>query len=159
MKFLPIENITLKTHLNEEEIIRRLSDHIEPVKIFRSGFFYIKSKKPYEGKIIGKSFKIRKITNVNVLFDLLLIGDIDGSTISLRMRMSIKSIISHCLSLGLVGAPFIVILIKTFSDSEFIPLVLFFFGMLLGVYLLIIAGFNVAKKILLKDLQEFLKQK
>ncbi|MCD6068554.1 MAG: hypothetical protein K0S33_3380 [Bacteroidetes bacterium] len=37
MKFLPIENLTFKTRLKEDEVVKRLEEIIEPEKTFRSG--------------------------------------------------------------------------------------------------------------------------
>lgn len=53
MRFLPTENITYTTRLQEEEIVKRLSDIIEPKKTFRLGIFSSGPIKPYEGQISG----------------------------------------------------------------------------------------------------------
>jgi hypothetical protein len=68
MKFLPTEyNITYKTRLKEEEIIRRLSDYVEPENTFRWYFSYRRmiftsdSTKSYVGQINGQTFYIKRI--------------------------------------------------------------------------------------------------
>ena len=60
MKFLPFENITFKTILNEDEITNRLKNFIESEKFFRGGLCSCDSVKQYEGVIKNKTFKIKE---------------------------------------------------------------------------------------------------
>ncbi|MEN7550521.1 hypothetical protein AAG747_21555 [Rapidithrix thailandica] len=62
MKYLPFENITYKTKLDSEEIQNRITEIIEPEKIFRkTGFWGSSNYKPYEGRVDGTSFTITRI--------------------------------------------------------------------------------------------------
>ena len=62
MKYLPFENITYKTKLEPEEILKRLRNHLEPKKMFRKrGIFKKETYKAYEGTIDGSTFSINRI--------------------------------------------------------------------------------------------------
>ncbi len=65
MSFFPLENITYKTKLKEDEIIKRLSNFVEP-RTFLFGAFATNSTKPYEGQISGQSFNIKRIINYQI---------------------------------------------------------------------------------------------
>lgn len=57
MKYLPFERITYRTHLSEQEVLKRLSGFVEPKK-FGLGKNYIKE---YEGSVNENSFEISKV--------------------------------------------------------------------------------------------------
>lgn len=101
MKFLPTENITYKTRLKEDEIIRRLSDCIEPEKTFRFGIFSSGSTKSYEGKINGQTFNIKRIISYRNSFLPRINGvierDFDGLTIKVKMRLHTFVIVFLCI--------------------------------------------------------------
>ena len=64
MKYLPFENITYKSRLHSEEILKKIDEIIEPKKTFRiSGVFGNNNHKPYEGNIVGNSFNITRLIN------------------------------------------------------------------------------------------------
>lgn len=157
MKFLPTENITYKTRLKEDEIIRRLSDCIEPEKIFRLGILSSGSTKSYEGQINGQTFSIKRIISYRNSFLPRINGvierDFDGLTIKVKMRLHIFVIVFLCIWFGLVGLACIAFLTQTLSSSEINPAALIPFGMLLFAYLLTMGGFKFESNKSKKDLQ------
>ena len=108
MKFLPIENIVYKTSLTEEEVIKRLSDNVEP-----ESWRYTGIRKPYEGKIIGQKFEINKVIRIRFLEPALplisgsVISEFDGLTIiKVKMQLYIPAILFlwiFCGGMGLAG--------------------------------------------------------
>ena len=158
MKFLPTENITYKTRLNEDEIIRRLSDHIEPEKTFRFGIFSSDSPISYEGQINGQTFNIRRITRYQNSFLPRIYGvlerDSDGLTIKVKMRLHIVIIVFLCIWCIGVGVVFITFLTQDLNRHENNPETLIPIGMLLFAYLVTMGGFkfesNKSKNDLLK---------
>jgi len=63
MKYLPFENITYRSNLDSEEIIKRVEEIIEPKRTFRITWtFGGGNHKPYEGEIRGTSFHMNRIT-------------------------------------------------------------------------------------------------
>ena len=57
MKYLPFEHIIYRTNLPEQEVIQRLSDHVQPKKWgFRNN-----RTKDYEGFVEGDRFEINRI--------------------------------------------------------------------------------------------------
>lgn len=157
MKFLPIENITYKTKLKEAEIFGRLSDLIEPEKTFRLGFFSSGPTKPYEGRINGSTFDIRRIISYRNSFLPRINGiiekDYDGINIKVKMRLHIVVIIFLCFWCGGVGLACIAVLTQFFGQSDFNPATLIPFGMLLFVYVLTMAAFKYESNKSKKDLQ------
>lgn len=157
MRFLPVENITYKTQLKEEEIIRRISDIIEPEKIIRFGVFSSSSTKSYEGQLNGHTFDIKRIISYRNSFLPRINGiierDFDGMTINIKMRLHILIIVFLCIWCGGVGIGCIAFLIKAFGSSEFNPTTLIPFGMLLFVYLLTMGAFKFESYKSKKDLQ------
>jgi hypothetical protein len=157
MKFLPTENITYKTRLKEEEVVKRLSDLIEPEKTFRFGIFSSGASKSYEGQINGQTFVIKRIIGYRNSFLPRINGiierDFDGMTIKVKMRLNIFVIVFLCIWCGGVGLGCIAFLIQAFGSSEFNPATLIPFGMLIFVYLLTMGGFKFESNKSKKDLQ------
>jgi hypothetical protein len=157
MKFLPIENITFKTKLKESEIIRRLSDCIEPEKAFRSSIFSSNSTKPYEGQIKGHSFNIKRIIGYRNSFLPRINGvierDLDGLTIKVKMRLHTFVIVFLCIWCGGVVPGSLAFLLQSLEDSTFNPATSIPFSMLLLVYALTMGGFKYESYKSKKDLQ------
>ena len=162
MRFLPIENVVYKTNLKEDEIIRRLSENIEPKKIFR---FYslFDSTKPYEGRIIGRNFKIRRVIRYMNSFLPHIRGiinnDLDGLTIKVKMRPHIFVITFICFWCGCVIYNFIAILTTDFTHglcySEVRAIDIFFtLGMILSAYILSMLAFKFESRKSKKDLRK-----
>lgn len=157
MKFLPTENIIYKTKLKEDEIIKRLSDLIEPEKTFRFGIFGNNSTKPYQGQINGKTFDIKRIINYRNSFLPTINGTIektyDGVHIKVKMRLHILVIVFLCFWCSGVLLACIFISVQSMADSEFNPESIIPFGMLLFVYGLTMGAFKAESKKSKKDLQ------
>lgn len=161
MNFLPKENIVYKTKLKEEEILKRLSDLIEPEKTFRFNVFSNNSLKSYEGQIKGNTFQIKRIINYRNSFLPRVTGliekDFDGLTIKVKMRLSIFVIIFLCFWCGAVGLGFLFALKQGAPESQFNPVKLIPLGMLTFVYLMTMLGFKFESNKAKKDLQAAFK--
>lgn len=157
MKFLPLENITYKTSLKEEEAVKRLLDSIEPEKTFRFEVFSRGSSKSYEGQVNGQTFDIRRIIGYRNSFLPRINGviekDFDGLTIKVKMRLHIFVVVFLCVWCGFVGLGCFASLMQVFSNSEFNPMTLIPFGMLIFVYALTMGGFKFESNKSKKDLQ------
>lgn len=157
MKFLPAENITYKTRLNEDEIIKRLSDYIEPEKTFWLGMFNSSSTKSYEGQIEGQRFNIKRIIKYRNSFLPRINGvierDLDGLTIKVKMRLHIFVIVFLCIWCGGVGLGCIALLTESLNSSEINLATLIPFGMLMFAYLLTMGGFKFESNKSKRDLQ------
>ena len=162
MKYLPRENITYKTKLNEDEVIKRLLNFIEPEKTFSFGIISSGSIKSYEGQINGQTFKIKRIIGYRNSFLPIINGiiekDYDGeTTIKVKMRLQIFIIVFlfiWCGGAGLIGIAF---LTQAFDGSEFNPAILIPFGMLILVYALVMGAFKFESNKSKKDLQSILE--
>ena len=157
MKFLPLENITYRTRLKEEEIINRLSDHIEPEKKIRLVSFDSGSTKAYEGQINAKSFNIKRIITYRNSFSPRISGvinkDFEGLKISVKMRMHIFVIIFMCFWCCMAVFGCVGVLIEVSNEPEFMLGDLMPFGMLLFGYALALGGFKYESNKSKKDLQ------
>jgi hypothetical protein len=161
MKFLPAENITYKTKLKEEEILKRLSDNVEPEKMFRFGMFFGGSTKPYEGQINRQEFDIKRIIGYRNSFLPRINGiierDYDGMTIKVKMRLHVLVIAFLCVWCSFVGLACIIVLIHVLGSSEFNPMTLIPFGMLIFVYALTMRSFKYESNKSKRDLQRILE--
>jgi hypothetical protein len=157
MKFLPTENITYKTRLNEVEVIRRLSEIIEPEKTFRFGVFSSGPTKPYEGRINGQTFNMKRIIWYRNSFLPRINGTIekeyDGTAIKIKMRLHVFVTVFLFVWCGGIGFACISILTQTFGNSELNPVDFIPFGMLLFAYGLTMGGFKFESYKSKKDLQ------
>jgi hypothetical protein len=157
MKFLPTENITYKTRLKEDELIRRLSEFIEPEKTFRFDIFGGGSTKPYEGQISGQTFNINRIINYRNSFLPIINGviekDFDGLTIKVKMRLHNFVIVFLYIWYAGVGLGFLAFLKQALSNSEFNPASMIPFGMLIFAYALTMGAFKYESNKSKKDLQ------
>jgi len=158
MMLLPTENITYKTRLKEEEIIKRLSDIIEPEKPIRFSFFYSGSIKSYQGQISGQTFDITRIIRYRNSFLPRIKGviekDYDAIRIKVKMRLHILVIVFLCFWCGAFGPISINVLAQSFRNSQFNPENLIPVGMLLFVYGMTMAGFKFESNKSKKDLQK-----
>ncbi|WP_338814353.1 hypothetical protein V9L05_03175 [Bernardetia sp. Wsw4-3y2] len=119
MKYLPYENLTYKTHLSKEEILKRLNNKTEPEQWIRmSGVFSSGKHKEYEGVINENSFKISRIIGYRNSFLPRIEGKIEegkGSTlihIKMRLHTFVLVFLVIWLSVMFIAATF---LITTFS--------------------------------------------
>ncbi|WP_291725718.1 hypothetical protein [Bernardetia sp.] len=93
MTLLPYENLTYKTHLSKEEIVRRIQQETEPKQMFRMRGFLASNKKykAYEGEIQPNNFKINRIIGYRNSFLPQIKGEIEDQTeytlIHIKMRL------------------------------------------------------------------------
>lgn len=157
MKFLPTENITYKTSLKENEIIRRLSENLEPEKALRFGILSSASTKPYEGHISGNTFEIKRIIRYQNTFlpriNGIIESDFDGITIKVKMRLHVFVLVFLSIWCGGVAIGCIAFLSMAFFNSDFSPAILIPFGMLIFAYALTMGAFKYESIKSKKDLQ------
>lgn len=151
MKLLPIEHITYRTKLREEEVFKRLSDLVEPGMMFRTISFRGSSTKLYEGVIDGRRFQISRIKehrNSNLVIKGIIEKGYDGLSIKIEMRLNIFIMVFMFLVCGTLGLICISLLRQSFPPQNLGP-----FGLLLFIYVLTIGGFNSESNKSKKDLQ------
>ena len=160
MNFLPIENITFKTSLRQEEVVSRLRENTEPEKTLRFGFFNKKETKRYEGIISEKYFSIKRIIEYGNSFLPIIKGtiqkDIQGTRVKVKMRL--KTFVSVFIGIWCVGVGigFISILISSINKNEFESVIFLPLGMFVFVYLLTLGGFKAESTKSIKDLEKIL---
>ena len=156
MKYLPSENITFQSKLKEADLIQRLKDNIEPVRI-RFGLFNRRETKPYQGKVVGPTFTISRIISYRNSFLPQISGSIEntfsGSLIRVKMRLHIAVIIFLCIWCGIMGSVGFVFLSQTFGSPSFDPMMLIPLGMLVVVYVVVMLAFKYESKQSIADLQ------
>jgi hypothetical protein len=157
MRFLPTENIILKTNLKETEIIDRLSNFVEPKKTFRFGMLGNEATKPYEGRINDLTFDITRIITYKNSFLPRINGVIhheyNGTTITVKMRLHSFVVVFIFIWCGGVGLGCIAVLKTLLADNKFHPASIIPFGMLIFLYALTMAAFKYESKKSKKDLQ------
>jgi hypothetical protein len=152
MIFLPIEKITYKTILKEDEIINRLEDIIEPKKIFRGWLFCNNSTRPYEGEIKNNTFKLQRIIGYRNSFlpkiKGVIYNELGGTIIKVKMRLSVFVIVFICIWTIGMGLGCIAFMTQPLSFFTFIP-----FGLLLFMYALTMGGFKYESRKSKNDLK------
>ena len=149
MKYLPFENIKYKSRLNSQEILKKISEIIEPKKTFRmSGISGSNNHKPYEGNIIGNSFNISRLISYRNSFLPRIKGiiekDFNGTKVNVKMRVNTFVIIFMFIWFGGVGVGCLAVLVSgfKFGSQNFEPMTLIPFGMLIFGYALVTGGFK-----------------
>ena len=79
MKIFPNDNFKIRTQTKKIEIIKILSENIEPIKDYRGSIFGSVSQNRFEGEIFGNEFKIQKIINARNIFNPKIIGNIEST--------------------------------------------------------------------------------
>lgn len=101
MKFFPTENLIYKTKLKETEILRRLSENIEPENKIRIGLYRSGSSISYEGFIKDHGFKITRIISYRNTFIPQIFGNIekdyDGTKVKIKMRLHVFVSVFLCM--------------------------------------------------------------
>lgn len=144
MNFLPYANLTYKTHLSKDEIVKKLSKKIEPKQWIRmSGVFADNSYQPYEGSISENTFKINRIIGYRNSFLPHIKGEIeetkDSTLIHIKMRlhifvlvfMSIWLSVVGIVSIGVLSSLFFIDGNQEFNIGFFIPFFMLLFGLLM----------------------------
>ena len=139
---LPYDKFKLFTRLTVFEVQERLAKNIEPKKVFVFSSFSTRSK-PYEGEIVGASFKINRIIGYRNSFLPVIRGEIstgmEKTEISIIMRPTLGTIVFMSFWLGIIGIVCLVIITvavrhageafhQRFSPGGLIPFFLFAFG-------------------------------
>ena len=149
-KFWPIENYVLISKLSIEEIKKRISENVEPIKRFRLGWG--DWTKPYQGGIYNDTFEMTRFIYIANPFQPIIKGDIinypEQTIIKIKMRP--RTFVLIFMGLWLSGAGFFCLvslvgmLIQLFSGNFFakgdtqngfslfylIPFIMFLFGWL-----------------------------
>jgi hypothetical protein len=161
--FLPFDNFKLLTNLSVTEVQQRIESKIEPKKNFSFSFSANRTK-PYEGKLIDRSFEISRIINYRNSFLPVIKGHIStylGKTeVAIKMRPVVFVLIFMSFWLGTVGLACVGITVTSilhfrqlleygFSPGALIPFGMFAFG-----YALL----TIAYKAESKKSKAFLKQ-
>ena len=158
IEFLPFENYVLTTKLSPDEVLKRLSENIEPKKGFSFSLFGTKFTKTYTGQIRDTSFSMQRNINYRNSFLPQITGLVSsnfGQTqVNIKMRPEISVLIFMSIWLGVAGFMCIMIAIFCISDGIFpfpiiLPLPFFAFG-----YLITYFGFKTESK----KSKEFLAQ-
>jgi hypothetical protein len=161
IKYLPVENIVYKTKIKEDEVIRLLSDSIEPEKNFRFKIFISSSSKPYEGKINSNTFEIKRIINYRNSFLPRIKGVIsrESDKTIIKVKMQLHPFVVSFLSIWFISIGFvtIILLLQLFIDAKFNPLTLIPFVMLIFAYALTMFAFKLESNRSKKDLQKLFK--
>ncbi len=156
MKYLPYENITYRTRLSPQEVIRKLSLKLDSPEFNLSDFG--KDSKPYIGKIEGDTFKMNPDTNIRNSTLIQITGELNENNeetlIDVKMRLTIAVKILATIWLVPFTAMLIAALINPAiqETSGFpIPRIL---GFIIPFCLFVIIGFKIqstkAKKHLAK---------
>jgi len=164
MALLPFENITYRTALSEEEVIRRLTDFIEPKKVFRMSFSRSSSAKPYEGEITGRQFTINRIITYRNSFLPEITGTIqrdnNATVIHVKMRLHVFVLIFLLIWCSIVGT-FVRVSVTSLmgaiqghkiENQDLIPL-----GMIVLMCVLTIGAFKFESSKSKKDLQKLVE--
>lgn len=156
MKYLPAEDLTFQSKLKEAELLQRLKDNVEPVRI-RFWLFTRRETKPYQGKVVGSTFNISRIISYRNSFLPRISGSIEntfsGSLIRVKMKLHIAVIIFLCIWCGIMGTVGFVFLSPTFGSTDFDPMTLIPLGMLVVFYVVVMLAFKYESKISIADLQ------
>jgi hypothetical protein len=149
MLFLPFENLTITTSLNQNQVRERLLNVIEPPKALRSSWkFSALSTKPYQGLISGNTFKINRIINHRNSFLPVIEGkiypEVMGCTIKVKMQLHIAVILFLLFWFGNLLPAGLVLAASFFTDTSAEPLPgLTPLLMCLGAYLTCMIAFKV----------------
>ena len=147
MKFLPFENITYETSLDQNEVYQRLDEVIEPSTVFRKAtIFGSTNDKPYEGSFSGNTFKIIRIIGYRNSFLPRIKGTIEtsynGTKVNVKMRLHPFVIVFMLVWFGLTGVGCFAALANIFGNESFDSMNMRPFGMLIFGYALVTLGFK-----------------
>lgn len=162
-KFLPIENYTFKSKLSANELIKIIDEHIEPKKFsFRlKSIWGVADYKRYIGYINEYNFKISTwplFSNrvIPVIYGEI-VDEIDGSTITLKSRLSVFEIALFCLLFIAIAIDNIVYISNLNSIEKYNSEKLENFAFFLLFYSVIMFFFNKNSKKEISFLKTILK--
>ncbi len=140
MKFLPAEDMVFSSRMKEDEIIKRISENLEPPKTIRWGRFTASDTKPYEGQVYKNKFRMNRIIRYRNSFLPQISGYItqnhSGTQIHVKMRLHLLVIIFLFLWGGGLLAGSLAFLSQNFNNQVSGLLYLIPIGVLAVVYLL-----------------------
>jgi hypothetical protein len=147
MKYLPFENITYRSILDQQEVLKRIEEIIEPPKTLSlSDIFGNNDHRPYKGSTTGNSFSMTRIINYKNSFLPRIIGVIEedhsGTRINVKMRLHKIVFAFMLLWLGVAGIVCLGVFATMFGDQDFAPQSLIPFAMFLFGYALVTGGFK-----------------
>ena len=148
MKFLPFENITYKSRLSQEEVLKKLNEIMDTETV--STVFGIFSKnsasKAFKGTIDGNSFQMTRVISYRNSFLPVITGviekDFGHSNIYVKMKPALFVIIFMSIWLGFVGVMAIGFLASMTNSHKFEPTALVPIGMFIFGIALIVGGFK-----------------
>lgn len=150
MNPLPYENITYKTSLKEQEVLRRLRE----VVTSEHGQAWNK----YKGRIDGSEFNIVRVIEYRNSFLPKISGKIEpdffGTRIKVTMRLHEFTLIFMIFWLGGVGLAASLMWVQNLDEAEFNPSILVPFGMFIFGLVLTISGFKAESIKSKKELQK-----
>jgi hypothetical protein len=159
-KFLPIENLTYKSRLSKEDVLKNLSDNIENEKSFRFGVYNQAYSKPYIGKIVGNTFEIKRAITYRNSFLPIIRGEVSadyvGTKILVKMKPHTFVIFFMSIWLGGISIGCLATLYALFSQ-KFDPSLLIPFGMLFFGIALFYGAFKSESKTSIEDLKRILE--
>lgn len=159
MNFLPFENITYHSKLDETKIIRKLKDNVQLST--STGYGHRERSKRYEGEIGKNSFNIKRIIWYRNSFLPQISGTIisekEGTRIKVKMRLHLFVLIFICVFCSILVIALLVGLYASFLFNHLGRMTLFPLGMLAFAYLMTIFGFNFESRKSKKDLKEILE--
>ena len=102
MPLLPYEKFELCSPLSPGESLATLAESTEPRKLVR---FFARSRRPFEGEVIGDTFEIRRIIGYGNSFLPQISGSVGpnvngGSRIAIRMRLHPFTFVFMCVWFG-----------------------------------------------------------
>ena len=145
LDLLPFANIVYHSRLMPEEILLRLGAVTEEKPKISFSFFGNKPIKPYQGQIQGMGFSIQRVINYRNSFLPRITGTvekgIEGSTISVQMRLEAFVLVFIVIWSGGVGLACLAVVSSAFQNGDFEAASLIPFGMLLFMAVLVCGAF------------------
>ncbi|MFZ4927644.1 hypothetical protein [Chryseobacterium sp. Mn2064] len=139
MKYLPFEHIIYRTDLPEQEVMQRLSDHVQPKKWgFRDN-----QPKDYEGFVDGNRFEINRIIENRNSFLPQINGIVQNKNNKTEVEVTMR-LQGPVLGFLVVFCGFAICFFLVVMTTEKKPHITFFMPlfMLLFIYVLSMAGFK-----------------
>ncbi|WP_027386179.1 hypothetical protein [Chryseobacterium gregarium] len=158
MKFLPFERLIYRTDLSEQELFRRLSDHVETKK-FR--IIRTHAMKEYEGHVNNdNTFEISRILRYRNSFQPEIEGTFQRSNHATQIEVKMRlNLFVSLFTIFWCSMAFLFFIVLISSDAEwsfetFIPLFMVFFA-----YLMVLAGFKAESRRSKKDLSKIFESR
>jgi hypothetical protein len=107
MAFIPFQKLTVTSPLSPEEVLSRLAGALEPMMKTGRRWIFDPNAKPYEGEILGREFRIRRVIGYRNSFLPVITGTVEpaeqGSVISIKLRLRRVTAVFACLWIGLAA--------------------------------------------------------